>query len=97
LSVYPGTDIWNEFADEGLLEEGDYWETGIAVSEICSTAVPLKEIKQMIHEGFYHFALRPSFISKQMVRLMKSPYRLRIMIDNLPRLGSIRQSVRSIT
>ena len=97
LGVYPGTDIWGEFEAEGLLKEGDYWETGIAVSEICSTAVPLKEIKQMIHEGFYHFTLRPSFISKQMARLMKSPYRVRTVIDNLPRLSNIRQSIRSIT
>jgi len=97
LGVFPGTDIWNECEAKGLLKEGDYWETGIAVSEICPTAVPCKEIKQMIHEGFYRFARRPSFISKQMARLMKSPYRVRTMINNLGRVGEIRESIRSIT
>jgi len=97
LGVFPGTDIWNECEAKGLLKEGDYWETGIAVSEICPTAVPCKEIKQMIHEGFYRFARRPSFISKQMARLMKSPYRVRTMINNLGRVGEIREGIRSIT
>jgi len=97
LGVYPGTDLWNEFEAKGLLKAGDYWETGIAVSEICSTAVPFGEIKQMIHEGFYHFARRPSFISIQMARLMKSPYRVRTMVNNLGRLPSILEGVRSVT
>jgi len=97
LGIFPGTDIWSEFEANGLLNEGDYWETGIAVSEICPTAVPLKQIRQMIHDGFYRFARRPSFISKQIARLMKSSYRVRIVINNLGRLGEIRESIRSVT
>jgi radical SAM superfamily enzyme YgiQ (UPF0313 family) len=97
LSVFPGTDVWNEFEARGLLEKGDYWETGIAVSEIFPTTVSYKEIRQMIHDSFYRFARRPSFISQQMARLIKSPYRVRTLIKNLGRLGSIRESIRSIT
>jgi radical SAM superfamily enzyme YgiQ (UPF0313 family) len=97
LGVHPGTDLWNEFEAKGLLEEVDYWETGISASEMCPTAVPYKEIRHMIHEGFYRFTRRPSFISKQIARLMKSPYRVRIVINNLGRLGGIIESVRSIT
>jgi radical SAM superfamily enzyme YgiQ (UPF0313 family) len=97
LGVYPGTDIWNEFEAKGLLEEEDYWETGIAVSEICPTAVPYKEIRQMIHDGFYRFARRPSLISQQMARLVRSPYRVRTLINNLGRVGGIVESIRSIT
>jgi anaerobic magnesium-protoporphyrin IX monomethyl ester cyclase len=96
LSVYPGTEIWDEFEANGLLKGGEYWETGVQVSEICPTAVPSGEIKRMIHDGFYHFARRPSFVAKQMVRLAKSPYRVRIMVNNLARLGGIIESVRSI-
>ena len=73
LGVYPGTEIWDEFENKGLLKGSEYWETGIAVSEICPAAVPTNEIKRMIHDGFYNFARRPSFISKQAVRLVKSP------------------------
>lgn len=97
LGVYPGTDIWNEFEMKGLLNGGEYWETGIAVSEICPTAVPFHEIRQMIHEAFYHFIRRPSFISKQIARTLKSSYRMKAIIDNLSRIGSIRENIRNVT
>jgi radical SAM superfamily enzyme YgiQ (UPF0313 family) len=97
LGVYPGTEIWDEFEASGLLKGGEYWETGIAVSEICPTAVPYNEIRWMIHDGFYHFARRPSFVSKQMARLIRSPYRIRTAVSNLTRLGGVIENLRSIT
>jgi anaerobic magnesium-protoporphyrin IX monomethyl ester cyclase len=97
LGVFPGTDIWDECEAKGFLKGGEYWETGVAVSEICPTAVPCNEIKGMIHDGFYHFARRPSFVSKQMARLIKSPYRVRTVVSNLTRLGGVIESLRSIT
>jgi radical SAM superfamily enzyme YgiQ (UPF0313 family) len=97
LGVFPGTDMWNEFEAKGLLDGGDYWETGVAVSEICPTAVPYEEIRQMAHESFYKFVKRPSFLSKQVARLIRSPYRVRTLINNLGRAGDIRESLRSVT
>jgi len=97
LGVYPGTEIWNEFEVNGLLKEGEYWETGIAVSEICPTAVPLNEIKQMVHEAFYHFIRRPSFLLEQMARTLKSSYRMKVLINNLSRIGDVRENIRNVT
>jgi radical SAM superfamily enzyme YgiQ (UPF0313 family) len=96
LSVYFGTDLWDEFNATGWLEKGEYWETGVAVSEICPTAVPLNEIKQMVHEAFYRFILRPSFVLNQLVRTLSSSYRMEVLIDNLRRIDSIRENVRSV-
>ena len=96
LGVFPGTDIWNELEAKGFLKGGDYWETGIGVSEIYPTAVPYREIRQMIHDGFYRFARRPSFISKQMARLVKSSYRVRIVVNNLGRVGGVIEGIRSV-
>lgn len=97
LGVFPGTDMWDEFDAKGLLKGGDYWETGVAVSEICPTAVPYDEIRRMVHGAFYDFVRRPSFISAQLARLVKSRYRVRVMMNNIPRVGDIRDSLRSIT
>lgn len=97
LAVYPGTDIWNEFEMKGLLKGGEYWETGIAASEICPSAVPFQEIEQMIHEGFYHFVRRPSFMLKQVAKTVKSSYRMKVIINNLSRIDSIKENVRSVT
>jgi anaerobic magnesium-protoporphyrin IX monomethyl ester cyclase len=97
LGVYPGTDIWNEFAMKELLNTEEHWETGITVSEICPTAVPLNEIKKMIHQAFYEFVRRPSFVLKQLARTLKSTYRTQLLINNLSRIGEIREDIRSIT
>lgn len=96
LGVYPGTEIWNEFEAKGLLRGGEYWETGVAVSQICPTAVPYNEIRQMIHEGFYRFARRPSFLSRQLARTIRSSYRISIIMNNLTRIGIIRENIRSV-
>jgi radical SAM superfamily enzyme YgiQ (UPF0313 family) len=97
LGIYPGTEIWDEFERGGFLKEGDYWETGIAVSELCPTAVPLNETKRMIHEGFKDFIWRPSYILKQIGRTVKSSYRLNVLRNNLGRIDDILDSVKSIT
>ncbi|UCC32970.1 MAG: hypothetical protein JSW53_04035, partial [Candidatus Bathyarchaeota archaeon] len=97
LGVYPGTEIWDEMQMRGLLDGGDYWETGVAVSQICPSAVPLHEIKQMIHNAFYSFVRRPRYLLKQMARTMRSPYRMNILVNNLDRLAIIREDVRYST
>jgi radical SAM superfamily enzyme YgiQ (UPF0313 family) len=96
LGVYPGTDIWSEFEAKGLLDREEYWEMGVTVSEICPTAVPFNEIRQMIHDAFYHFVRRPSFILEQIVRTLRSSYRMQISINNLSRINDIIKNIRSI-
>jgi radical SAM superfamily enzyme YgiQ (UPF0313 family) len=97
LGVYPGTDIWDECEAKGFLKGGEYWETGVAVSEICPTAVPYREIRWMIHEGFYRFFRRPAFVSEQLARLIKSSYRIRTAVSNAARLSSVLENVRRVT
>jgi len=96
LGIYPGTAIWKEFEAKGLVNGEEYWETGISVADICSSAVPTEEIKQLVHQGFYDFMRRPSFISKQIARTMRSSYRMEVIIRNLIEIGEIREGVRSV-
>jgi radical SAM superfamily enzyme YgiQ (UPF0313 family) len=96
LGIYPGTALWEEFEAKGLVKNEEHWETGISVADICSSAVPTDEIKKLIHQGFYDFVRRPSFISKQIARTMKSSYRMGVVIHNLSEIGEIREGVRSV-
>jgi anaerobic magnesium-protoporphyrin IX monomethyl ester cyclase len=96
LGVYPGTDMWDEFELKGLLNGDDYWEEGIAVSKVCPTAVPLIELKQMIHDAFYDFFRRPSFILRQIAGTLRSSYRMEVIMKNLTRVGDIRENIRSV-
>jgi anaerobic magnesium-protoporphyrin IX monomethyl ester cyclase len=96
LGVHPGNALWDEFESTGVLEGTDYWETGVAVSQICPTAVPLDEIKRMIHEGFYRFVLRPEYLLRQVNKTAKSGYRLKVFADNFRNVRNIRNSIRAI-
>jgi radical SAM superfamily enzyme YgiQ (UPF0313 family) len=40
LSASPGSDIWNELATKGILNEEEYWETSVLVPKIDPRAVP---------------------------------------------------------
>jgi len=98
LGVFPGTDLWNDFEIKGFLDERkDYWETGIAVSQIYPTPVTLDKCKQMIKQAFYDFIRRPNFILKQIARTLKSPYRIEVLINNMRRIGEIKENLRIIT
>jgi radical SAM superfamily enzyme YgiQ (UPF0313 family) len=91
LGADPGTDIWDELKMKGILNEDEYWETGISVSKICPNAVPFKEIEQMIHQALREYLKRSSFILTQVGRLLKSPYRMRILKNNLGRIEDIKK------
>jgi anaerobic magnesium-protoporphyrin IX monomethyl ester cyclase len=97
LGVYPGTELWDEFEGGGFLDGGEYWEEGVAISEICSTAVPVNEIRRIIHDAFYQFVRRPSFMAKQVASTLKSPYRMSTVLNNLDKMGDILENVRNVT
>lgn len=96
LSAFPGTDIWDELRLKGLLDEGQFWETGVSVSEISPDAVPPEEIKRMIHESLRHFFLRPRFWLTETLQTLKSSYRLNLAINNLNRIHTIVESARDL-
>jgi anaerobic magnesium-protoporphyrin IX monomethyl ester cyclase len=95
--VYPGTDLWKEFETKGLINGDDeFWETGIAASEIYPHSVPLRRIKQMIHEAFYDFITRPSFLFKEILRTLQSSYRMQVVINSLSRIRAIKGNIHDI-
>ena len=91
LGADPGTDIWNELKMEAILNADEYWETGISVPKICPTAVSFQEIEQMVRQALLDYLKRPSFILTQVGRLLKSPYRMKILKNNLSRIGEIKE------
>jgi len=96
LTAYPGMDIWDELKTKGLLNEEDHWEEGILVSDFCPSAIPAQEIKQMIHETFHDFVLRPSYLLSQVRMSLKSPFRRRLVTGNLSRINYIIDNINKI-
>ncbi|MFQ6064469.1 MAG: B12-binding domain-containing radical SAM protein [Candidatus Bathyarchaeia archaeon] len=97
LGAFSGMEIWDELASKGVLDEELYWETGVSVPEICPNAVPPEEINKMINEHLRHFLLRPSFMIDEILKTLKSTYRLNLFINNLTRIETILETVRFFT
>jgi len=97
LAAFPGTDIWEELSAKGVIDEEKHWEAEVPVSDVSPKAVPRKEIERMVHEGYQRFLTRPSYVLAQLLRFSTSSYRLNVLANNLGRMGTIADSVRTVT
>jgi anaerobic magnesium-protoporphyrin IX monomethyl ester cyclase len=97
LGAHPGNDIWNEFVAKGFLDPEKWWEKGVAVSEVYPYAkVSRDEIMQIMHDAFFQHVYRPSFLVKQAASTLKSLYRINVLVNNLSRIGEIREAANSV-
>jgi radical SAM superfamily enzyme YgiQ (UPF0313 family) len=97
LATFPGTDIWEELKLQGVLDEEKYWETGVLVPDVSPDAVPCKEIKQMIHDAYQRFFIRPDYVIKQLIKISTSSYRLNVLLNNLKRAENVAEGVKLVT
>ena len=97
LCAYPGNDIWDEFAEKGLLDDEKYWEIGVNLSNVATNAVPLEEIKQMLNKAFSSFIMRPKFLFTQTAKTMKSRYRMNMILNNINRAMNVGKDLHDLT
>jgi anaerobic magnesium-protoporphyrin IX monomethyl ester cyclase len=97
LGAHPGNDIWNEFVAKGFIDPEKWWEKGVAVSEVYPYAkVSRDEIMQIMHDAFFQHVYRPTFLLKQIVKTLESPYRMNVFMSNLSRISQIRDATNSV-
>jgi len=97
LGAHPGNDIWNELVAKGFIDPEKLWEKGVAVSEVYPDAkVSRDEIMQIMHNAFFQHVYRPSFLAKQTAKTLKSAYRMNVVVNNISRLGEIREAANSV-
>ncbi len=97
LGAHPGNDIWNEFVAKGFIDPEKWWEKGVAVSEVYPYAkVSREEIMQIMHDAFFLHVYRPNFLVKQVAETLKSSYRMNVLLNNLSRLGEIREAANNV-
>ena len=96
LAAHPGNDIWNEMQAKGFINGDNYWEKGVAVSQICPTAVPEEEVKEMINQAFFDFVKRPKFLIQEFIRTVNSSYRRSVVSSNINRLSEIKEGFKTI-
>ncbi len=89
--MFPGTEIWDELREKNFIDEDRYWETGVYVPDVCLGIEGAEEMKCLISNFFKDFYLRPSFILRQGIRTLTSPYRLKVVASNLRNVGTVRE------
>jgi anaerobic magnesium-protoporphyrin IX monomethyl ester cyclase len=96
LGAYPGMDIWSELVAKQIINEEEYWESGVVISKVCPGAVSFQEIKRMVTEATYDFLRRPSFILRELAMCFKSTFRINTILSNISRTGAIREGLRNM-
>ena len=77
LGIIPGNWIWDQMVKEKRINPEECWEVGTAVLPI-----PLSELMLRIRDTHKKFMLRPRYISRQILKTMKSKYRLKAISQN---------------
>lgn len=87
LGTMPGTDIWDEMVDKGLIDEDKYWEEGVHISDIDPNGVPTEEISNLILMMLKKFFGNPKYIYKTFLRTITNTYRaissIKIVLHNM--------------
>ncbi len=78
LGIIPGNWIWDQMVQEKKINPDESWEVGTAVLPI-----PLSELMERIRETHRKFMLRPSYISRQIAKTLKSRYRQKAVLQNI--------------
>ena len=94
LSAFPGTDSWQDGVTKGFIDEEKHWEKGVFISNVSPNAVPFEKIRLMVYDYFKTFYLRPETLFSQILRTLKSKYRLTAFLDNAVRIRDIIDTVK---
>ncbi|MFX0007302.1 MAG: B12-binding domain-containing radical SAM protein [Promethearchaeota archaeon] len=77
LGIIPGNWIWDQMVSEKRINPEVCWEIGTAVLPI-----PLSELMMRIRETHLKFMRRPRYIYRQLLKTLKSKYRLMAIGQN---------------
>ena len=94
LRAAPGIEIWDDLVTGGYIDPEDYWETGVFVSEVHPDAVPINRLNEMIAEGYDEFIYRSDFLVTELVRSLKSRYRLGLALKSVRYAGQVMVYIR---
>jgi len=77
LGIIPGNWIWDQMVKEKKINPDDCWEVGTAV-----LSIPLSELMEGIRITYRKFMQRPRYISWQILKTLKSGFRLKGFLHN---------------
>ncbi len=81
LEAIPGTQIWSDLVQQGILDEDRYWETGVPLVDLGLQDYNKSQLMRAIVNGymnFYNLFRRPIFI-KEIVRYLTDKVKLQFL------------------
>jgi len=81
-----GSPLWNELVSKRYIDEEKYWDKGVFVPKVAPNAVPFEDISSMIFQHFKAFFFNPKKLFSEAVRMLASPFRFGLLVNNLAEL-----------
>jgi len=97
LCISPGMDLWETAVREGHLDEGKQWEEELIAVNVYPSHLTEEALLRMIGDFYSKFIIRPPFLFSQLLKTLKSKYRLKIFMANLKAGTSFRETIRQFT
>ncbi len=97
LMLSPGMDLWDTAVREGYLNEEKYWEDAVTAINVFPSHLKEAELCGMIDRFYAEFIKRPTFWIPQILKTVRSKYRMKILLANLKARTSLRTTIRQLT
>jgi len=93
LGAHTGIDIWNDLVAKGLIDEDQYWETGVSITRDLPTPVSFEELRSLVYKYFRAFYLRPKQLLIEILRTSKSSFRIAAILNNVAGFSQLAESL----
>jgi radical SAM superfamily enzyme YgiQ (UPF0313 family) len=88
LWVYPGTQLWNDLVSRNPELGERYWESGFVPVELGMCPYSKEWLLEAIGRTLRKFYLNPLYLSWQLFKTLRDPYRRRVLSERLSSLLS---------
>lgn len=79
----PGTQLFNKLINNNIIDEEQFWETGVDLIDLPQAKMNRQVIFKIIREQFHLKFFRPTFLLKALFRTFLSRYRQEIIFSHL--------------
>ena len=90
LHIWRGTDLWNELAHQGLIDDSKNWRDSVVLGFDIHPEVNISQFPSLFEEFSKTFYLRRSYLFKQIARTIA--YRKRLVLANIHKLRLMLQA-----
>lgn len=97
LCISPGMEFWDMAVRGGYVDEDKQWEEEFVALNVFPSQLSESTLTEMIKDFYSKYVMRPNFLFTQLLKTIKSEYRLRILLKNIGAGTSLRKTFKQFT